>query len=254
MMISSMKNKKLLQALISVALLIAIWQITAQLVGKPVYYPSFTQTISALANLALTGSFWVTVTVSILRVIGSFAISMLFGMTLAVLCSLIPSVTGFMKTISGVAKATPVASFIILAMIWFHSSFVPVFVGILMIAPIVFENTLQGIENIDSHISEMSRVYKIPTGVFIRKIALPYTKPYLSAAVSLSLGIGFKAVVSAEVLCQPSIGIGAAIYDSKIYLETPQLFALTLTVILLSFCFEKMIGNFVRRKGQVPYS
>jgi NitT/TauT family transport system permease protein len=137
-------------------------------------------------------------------------------------------------------------------MIWFHSSFVPVFVGILMITPIVFENTLQGILHIDTQIVQMSKVYNIPTALFLRKIAIPYTKPYLSAAVSLSLGIGFKAVVSAEVLCRPSIGIGAAIYDAKIYLETPQLFALTITVILLSFLFEKLIGNFVRRKGGTP--
>ncbi len=110
MMISSMKNKKHLQSIISVALLIALWQITAQIVGKPVYYPSFTQTISALANLALTGSFWITVTVSILRVIGSFAIN---GNYLDILVMFAAGVVGYLL-IKGGFPLSPIVLALIL--------------------------------------------------------------------------------------------------------------------------------------------
>ena len=255
MKIFSMKNKSIafLKKVLPTLIILLIWQFTAVLIGKTVYYPSFTQTFQAFMNLASSNSFWIAASVSLFRIFAGFASALFIGVFLAILCALIPSIESFTKTVIGVAKATPVASFIILAMIWFHTSSVPVFVGILMIAPIIFENTLQGIQNIDHSILEMRKVYTIPTSVFIKKIALPYTKPYLTSAISLSLGIGFKAVISAEILARPTLGIGSGIYDAKIYLETPDLFALTLTVIILSLILEKVIGKIILKtnKGHI---
>ena len=56
--------------------------------------------------------------------------------------------------------------------------------------------------------------------------------------------------IAAEVLGRPARAIGSQIYDSKIYLETPDLFAWTLVVILLSVLLERLAVRFVRWAGK----
>ncbi len=243
--------KRLLKNLITLAFILMLWQLSSAMIGKPVYYPSFTQTLASFCRLASQTHFWMMTAASLLRVIGGFLSALLIGVVLAFVAYLFPIVSDFIKAAMGVAKATPVASFIILAMIWMRTAYVPVFVAVLMIAPILFENTLYGIKSVEGQIIEMSRVYKIPTLTYLGKIVVPYTMPYLSAAIFSSLGIGFKAVVSAEILSHPIMGIGTDIYNAKIYLETPELFALTITVIVLSYMLEKLIVKLISAKKDV---
>ena len=47
--------------------------------------------------------------------------------------------------------------------------------------------------------------------------------------------------IAAEVLSTPQLGIGTELYFSKTYLETSDLFAWTLVVILLSMMIEKLL-------------
>ena len=56
-----------------------------------------------------------------------------------------------------------------------------------------------------------------------------------------ALGIGWKVTSAAEVLSLPKYSIGRFLYDSKVYLEIPDLFAWTIIIVALSFLFEKIL-------------
>ena len=56
-----------------------------------------------------------------------------------------------------------------------------------------------------------------------------------------ALGFAWKSGVAAEVLSHPAFSMGKALYESKIYLETPDLFAWTLLVVVYA----------VRRSGRL---
>ena len=47
-------------------------------------------------------------------------------------------------------KAVPVASFIILALIWMRTSALPLFISFLMVFPILYTNVLAGLRSADS--------------------------------------------------------------------------------------------------------
>ena len=49
--------------------------------------------------------------------------------------------------------------------------------------------------------------------------------------------------MAAEAICLPQSAIGTQVYYSKIYMESPDLFAWTAMVILLSFVLEKLISR-----------
>ena len=57
------------------------------------------------------------------------------------------------------------------------------------------------------------------------------------------VGIGFcwKSGVAAEVIGLANNTIGVHLYNAKVYLETPELFAWTVTIILLSVSIEKLL-------------
>ena len=71
--------------------------------------------------------------------------------------------------------------------------------------------------------------------------------PYFAAACRTSLGLAWKAGVAAEVLCLPRLAIGTQVSNAKTYLDTPGLFAWTLTVLLLSFALERVLGGLLGR-------
>ena len=56
--------------------------------------------------------------------------------------------------------------------------------------------------------------------------------------------------LAAEVIGNPANSIGEQMYLSKIYMDTAELFAWTLTVILLSTVFEKAVLWLLRRVGK----
>ena len=81
---------------------------------------------------------------------------------------------------------------------------------------------------------------------------IPYFGPVLGGipAVLFALGFGWKAGIAAEVLTVPGVSIGRMIYESKLYLQTTDLFAWTLCVILLSFLLEKLVLRLISGGGK----
>ena len=146
-----------------------------------------------------------------------------------------------------VVKSTPVASFIILCLIWIPSKNLSVFISFLMVLPVIYTNILEGIRQTDRKILEMAKVFRVNLRRQIRYIYVSQVLPYFLSACRLSLGMCWKAGVAAEVIGVPSGSIGEKLYNAKIYLNTPDLFAWTIVIIVISFVFEKCFLGIVSR-------
>ena len=146
-----------------------------------------------------------------------------------------------LSPVISVIKTTPVASFVILVLIWLRRDYVPVLISALMVFPVVWSNVSAGIKNTDRSFLELARVYDFSFFKTARSIYFPSVLPYFRSACSSALGFGWKAGIAAEVLTVPGVSIGRMIYESKLYLQTTDLFAWTLCVILLSFLLEKLM-------------
>ena len=152
-----------------------------------------------------------------------------------------------------IIKATPVASFIILALVWFKTSYIPSFISFLIVSPIVFSNVYEGIKNTDESLLQMAQVYNFSNFKKLRYIYIPSVLPHFISASLVSVGLSWKSGIAAEVICTPKISIGSMLYNSKVYLETDELFAWTFAVIVMSIMFEKLIA-FVFNKLKKVYN
>lgn len=174
------------------------------------------------------------------RILLGFLLGLVIGTALAVLSGKFAIIRTLFSPLISAMKSIPVASFTILALFWVGSENLSVLVSILICVPIVCSNMLEGIDNLDKKLGEMAKVFKIPVGRRFAGVYLSQLLPYFRSASRLAIGLSWKSGVAAEVIGIPDGSIGERLFMSKIYLETADLFAWTLVVILLSFLCEKL--------------
>lgn len=174
------------------------------------------------------------------RILIGFLLGLVIGTALAVLSGKFAIIRTLFSPMISAMKSIPVASFTILALFWVGSENLSVLVSILICVPIVCSNMLEGIDNLDKKLGEMAKVFKIPVGRRFAGVYLSQLLPYFRSASRLAIGLSWKSGVAAEVIGIPDGSIGERLFMSKIYLETADLFAWTLVVILLSFLCEKL--------------
>lgn len=239
-----MKNK-VLSKVITGGLWLLIWQLLAMAAGKELILPGPLPVLKALAGLVQTPDFWKNTLSSVLRILAGYGIGVVLGTLLAVLSCASDALRSFFAPALRIVRATPVASFIILAMLWMTKSNVPVLMACLMVIPIVWGNIVEAYGTADEKLLEMAKAYRLGAWKRFRFIYVPWCLPSFRAACTTSIGLAWKSGIAAEVLSLPKYAIGANLYYSKIYLETPELFAWTITVILLSFAVEKIVVRMI---------
>lgn len=240
----------LLKALGATAFWLAVWLLVSLRVSNEFLFPSPLSVMRALVQLASTGDFWISTGCSLLRVMGGILVSLALGTLLAMLTEASRCLRTLLSPLLGVIKATPIASFIILALLWLDRNILPAFITALIVIPIVWSNVSEGLRSIDKELAEVTKVYNFTLLQRLKKLYIPSVAPFFTAACRSSLGMAWKAGISAEVLSTPQNAIGTELYYSKTYLETPSLFAWTLTVIVLSIVIEKLFVHGLERLGR----
>ena len=229
----------------SVALWLLVWQ--GGSVALAAAYPhgglllaSPVQAALRLLELLPSSVFWRAVGNSSLRIFGGFLLSCALALLLASLAAGRPWLRDLLGPPVAVAKAVPVASFIILALVWLDAEALSLFISALMVFPPVYLNVLEGLRQTDPKLLELARVYRIPFRRRVWGVYLPQVLPYFRSAASLALGLCWKAGAAAEVIGLPEGTIGERLYTAKVYYQTPDLFAWTAVILALSAVFERL--------------
>jgi NitT/TauT family transport system permease protein len=217
---------------------LALWQVAAAAIGQEILLVSPVRVLARVAYLAGTDDFSGILFASMLRILSGFFFAVALGVALAVLTARSAFFRHLFAPLRALIKATPVASFILLALVWIHTDAVPAFISFLMVLPTVWGNVEQGIWQTDAQLLEMAKAYRFKTAKKLRLIYIPSVLPYFLSAFSSGLGLGFKSAIAAEVICLPKRSIGVNMYYAKIYLETPDLLAWTVILVALSILFE----------------
>ena len=197
-------------------------------------------TLRALSVLIVSADFWSAIWFSFARISLGFFIAFFVGLLTGTLAYWKPIIDEFLAPPIHFMKSIPVASFVILALIWAGSENLSVFISFLVVYPVIHVNTLAGLASTDMKLLEMAHVFHVPIWRQAMSIYRVSLYPYLASAMKTALGMGFKSGIAAEVIGVPDGSIGEGLYMSKIYLSTAELFAWTLEIICISVLFEKV--------------
>lgn len=248
-------DKKLRSALVkagSAVFWIGIWFLAAELIGRELILPTPFRVLQRLGQLLLTGDFWSKTGMTLLRIVAGFLLGTVLGIVFAVLSALSEPAQAVISPLIRILRATPVASFIILVMLWVGYSFVPIVISAMIVMPVLYLNVYHGIEATDAALLEYAKAYRLSRFKTVTDIYIPSIRPFFVSAAVTSMGLAWKSGVAAEVLARPVKAIGSEIYFSKIYIETADLFAWTVVVIVLSLILEKVITYIISRKDRIP--
>lgn len=229
-----------LKPLAALVFWLIVWTVASKAVGQELLLPSPAAVLRALVSLGGTVGFWLACAASLARILLGFVSGVALGSALAVLTTFSRLADTLVSPPVRVIRATPVASFIILVLLWFSRTLVPAVISMLMVIPVVWDSLSNALTDVDRDLLEMAKSYKLGKIKTARYVYIPSVKPAFISACLTAQGLAWKSGVAAEVLCLPKPSIGAQLYASKIYLETPSLFALTAVVVVFSFILERI--------------
>ncbi len=251
----SKKAKNFIFALVPPAFWLGVWQLAALCVdrslngrGNELLLPYPVTVLRSLLALLRQPVFFQTVFTSLGRILLGLILGALLGALLAALTSLSHWTDRLLSPAIRVIRATPVASFILLVVLWTGKGSVPVVIAALMVIPVVWGNLSRGIQETDVRLLELARAYRFSRWKTVRLVYLPSLRPYFISAITTATGLAWKSGVAAEVLCVPNFAVGTQIFNTKLNLEIPDLFAWTAVVVTLSLLLEKLLRSLLGRQ------
>jgi len=231
--------KEKLKKAVAALLALLVWQAASMMLGSPLL-PAPARVAVRLVEIAGEGGYWRSMGFSLCHIALGFLAALLTGCALAALSGRLPLFETLLAPYMAAIKSVPVASFIILALMWLPSRLLSAFIAFLMVLPVIYANVLNGVRSVDVGMLEAAEVFRVPWGQRVLYMWLPAVKPYLFSSCSVALGLCWKAGVAAEVIGVLTGSIGEALYQAKIYYSMADLFAWTVTIVLLSAGFERL--------------
>ncbi|MBO8436573.1 MAG: ABC transporter permease subunit [Spirochaetes bacterium] len=237
-MISTIRENKALKAG-AILFWLIVWEIASLLIGEELFLPSPLRVLERLLTILPEPSFWASIFFTLRCILFGYILSIVSASALSFLSYRSALVSIILDPLVRIVRATPVASIVILVLVWVRSRYLSIVISFMMVFPIIYTNLLEGLMAVDKDLLEAADVYRIKGIKRIRYIFAPSLSPYIKSAIRTSLGLCWKSGIAAEVIGLPDGSIGERVYEAKIYLSTPDLFAWTVVIIILAFIFER---------------
>lgn len=228
-------------------LALCLWQLAAVLVDNRLLLVGPLQVAGRLWQLLGTQNTWQALGYSFGRISLGFFLAFALALVLAAVSARFSLVEILLRPYVLAIQTVPVASFIVIALLWLSGRHLSIFISFLMVLPVLYANALQGFRAADRQLLEMAQVFRMPRFRRIRCIFLPALAPYLKSACHVALGLCWKAGVAAEVIAVTEKSVGGMLYDAKVYLEIPDLFSWTVLIVAVSLGFEKLFLALLNR-------
>lgn len=242
------KSHTLIVYLFSVVFIFILWIVLSKLVNASLILPGPIAVFKAMGTLLKTPTFYRAFAYSFGRVLIAFAVSVLIGTLLGILCGLSLFAKDFFELPLAIIRATPVVAFILIALFWFKSGTVPVFVSVLMTLPIMTTAVANGFYKSDNQLLCMAQTFCFTKRQIFRYIQLPSLVPFLLNGMVSTFGLTWKVVAAGEVLSLPKNAAGTMLAKAQVHLETPTVIAITIILVGVSFLLEQLFMLAVKKQ------
>lgn len=232
--------------IIAVAFALLIWQIAAEVIDQSILLVSPAEVALRMLSIWQVEGFVSSILFSFCHIAGGFLIALAAGIILAALSARFPWVETALWPFMITVKTVPVASFVVICLIWLSAENLSVFISFLIVLPVVYGNILAGLKDDDKNMAELAQVFRVPLLKRIMYIHMPQIKPFVMSACATSLGMSWKAGIAAEIIGTPDGSIGKQLFYAKIYLDTDDLLCWTVIIVVISVVFEKLFMLMLR--------
>ncbi len=240
-------NQGTVRKIVIIVFWLLLWQGASVLVHNSILLAGPYESLLALCTLAVTPEFWLSILFTLLKITLGFVTGLVLGILFAGLSYRFKLFREFITPPVAVIKSIPVASFVIIVIIWAGASSLATVISALVVFPMIYHNVLSGLDSSASSLIEMGRLFRFRFIDKARYIYFPQVLSHLQSAILISSGMAFKSGIAAEVIGRPLRSIGNGLYLSKISLATADLFAWTFCAVILAYLFEKLMSLILKR-------
>ena len=219
---------------------LALWEIADRIINNRIVLSGPIHIIGALGEQIRQPDFWVTCGASFARITVGFLLSFVAGFLLAVLCYRFTLLRDIITPVMVTLKIVPMISFVIMLLIWVGNQALTIYLSFLIVLPLIYTNTLAGLNAVDKNLLEVAKEYGCSWWYRFYYFYRPTLMPFVISACRIALGMSWKSGIMAEVIGTPKPSIGREMYAAKTYLQTANLFAWTIVVVVLSLLFERI--------------
>ena len=244
---------KCLLIILSVFAWILIWDLGAYLFDFESLFPGPAKTVKTLFTIIGEPAFWKSIFYTFYRIFSGLLLGIALGILLTVICRIVPFLHSFISIGMSVIKSTPVASFVLILYLLLdleHKAFLPVIIAVMMVSPIVWQNLTDGFNSVDKNLLEVAKIFEFSKLKTAKNVYLPPLIKHFTPAVLSSIGLAWKAGVSAEVIAYTKNSIGKSIADAKSNWDGDILFAWTIVVVIISIALEYGAKFMLKRSGK----
>ncbi len=240
------KSKTFVMYLLGTAFLLAIWQIASMLLHE-IMIASPYDTSRTLIDMFNDESFWQASSVTAQRIAAGVLLGSGIGFLSGFFAGLNKNIETFLEPMRWVVMSiSPVIVVGIAMLVFGMGTQMVVFISSLLLSPIVYVNTIKGIQMVDDKVIEMANVYKFPLLKKIIHIYIPAIIGPLSAAMTIVITSSVRIIVLAEVLGTNS-GVGYEFSLAKSQINTPNVFAWVLVTLGFVAIAEYLIFKPIER-------
>lgn len=243
---------KTIKILVVTAFWILVWEAVARFVARDnesmyLLLPRPLTVFRKWLEIAFTAEYLTAVGRTLVRVFWGFAVGVVLGFVFGVATHTLKVVDMFLSPLLKMIRAVPVVAITILFFALFESDALPTSVVVLMVAPIVWQTVHDGLLAPNTELLEMAKIYRFSTFKSFAYIKLPSMLPSLLTATVNALGLAWKSGIAAEVICEPNVGLGTILIEGKGMIDFSSVYAVTLTVVLLSLIIEVVLKSVCNR-------
>ncbi len=244
--------KKTIKTICVAIFWLLIWEIASRVVSYNnqlllLILPSPITVFKKWLTLVFTASFAKSILYTLLRIFLGYILGVAFGFALGVATHISNIIYSVLSPMLKIIRAVPVVATIILLYLFFNTSTLPILIVFLMVLPLIWQSVHDGLKNTDNSLLEMAAVYRLSTAKAFYLVKLPQIIPTFITACINALGLAWKSGIAAEVICLPDISLGLMLWQSKGNVNFDEVYALTITVVILSTIIEYLI-KFLCRK------
>lgn len=220
---------------------LVVWQILAWCIGNKILLEGPIGVLTYLFTELKSLEYYRTVLASVVRIMGGLVCGVFFAVFWGGLTYKNKWLKEMLLPIIQFLKSAPITCFVVLLLIWTGSEKLTFFIALIVGFPPVYLNLSEGLTQLDEKKLELAKVYGMPFRNRFFYIYLPEIKSYFMSALTVSIGMAFKAGIAAEIIGTPDYSMGERIYMSKIYLDTAGVLAWMITVIFVAYFCEKVV-------------
>jgi NitT/TauT family transport system permease protein len=242
----------LVRRLLVVGILAAVWEGYATYLDNPLMMPRLSEVIVALVSSFLTGGLGLRILMTLKVLAVGYTAGILAAAAITVLASTTRFGSDVLSTLTSMFNPLPAVALLPLALLWFGLGMGSlVFVIINSVLWAVALSTHTGFQSVSETLRMAGRCFGLGRLALVFEILIPAALPSILAGLKIGWAFAWRTLIAAELVFGVSSGqggLGWFIYENRNNLETANVFAGLLCVILIGLFVESVIFRTIERR------